>query len=406
MEIRVTNLKMKQYIVNAVGNFTNAAGTLGKAFLLASALLLPLTVTSCGSDNGSGSDSDELPTPTPTPTPEQPPTNEDTYTFAKGADVSWLSEMEADGVKFYDASGKSQECMTLLRSLGVNSIRLRVWVNPVGGWCAKDDVVAKASRAQKLGMRIMLDFHYSDTWADPGSQKVPEAWLSYTYDEMKQAVANHTKEVLSAVKAQGVSVEWVQVGNETPDGMLYMDANGNKVGSSISGCVSDGHADHFAGYVNAGYEAVKGVYPDAKVIVHIDAGDKLSRSTWIFDKLKAAGGKWDVIGLSFYPEESTWQTQSAQCLANIKTLASKYSCDVAITEIGMSWDSSNAAAMMQKMVSGCKDISTCEGVFYWEPEVYNNWKPAIYTQLGWNAYTKGAFDKSGKPTAVFNAFAN
>ena len=105
--------------------------------------------------------------------------------FAKGADVSWLTEMEQDGVKFYNQYGKAEECMRLLRDLGTNAIRLRVWVNPEGGWCGKDDVIAKASRAQALGYRLMIDFHYSDTWADPGNQKVPAAWQGYTFEQMK-----------------------------------------------------------------------------------------------------------------------------------------------------------------------------------------------------------------------------
>lgn len=373
---------------------------LTKALLLTVACLFSLSGASCGGSD----DPTPVPTPTPTPTPENPTQPEETSGFAKGADVSWLTEMENDGVKFYDANGKAQECMSLLKSIGTNAIRLRVWVNPTGGWCAKDDVVAKATRAQQLGLRVMIDFHYSDTWADPANQKVPAAWLSYSCEEMKTAVANHTTEVLTALKAKGISVEWVQVGNETPDGMLYMDANGKKVSAAISGCVSDGHADNFATYINAGYDAVKSVYPNAKVIVHVDGGDNLSRSQWLFSKLKGAGGKWDVIGLSFYPEESTWKTQTSQCIANVKSLSSQYGCNVVISEVGMAWDSNNAASMMESLVSGCKAIDTCEGVFYWEPEVYNNWKPATYASLGWNAYTKGAFDKTGKPTAVFNAY--
>lgn len=125
--------------------------------------------------------------------------------FAKGADVSWLTEMEGDGVNFYSASGKKQECLSLLRDLGVNSIRLRVWVNPDGGWCNKNDVVAKAWRAQQLGFRLMIDFHYSDTWADPAHQTVPAAWQGYTFEKMKQAVSSHTTEVLKALKDRGVS---------------------------------------------------------------------------------------------------------------------------------------------------------------------------------------------------------
>jgi len=249
-----------------------------------------------------------------------------------------------------------------------------------------------------LGYRIMIDFHYSDTWADPAHQTTPAAWQGYTAEQMKKAVADHTTDVLSALKAKGVeNIEWVQVGNETRDGMLWNSDN------AVTGQVSK-NAANFAAYVNAGYDAVKAIYPKAKVIVHIDEGNNLGRYTWIFDELKNHGGKWDVIGMSLYPEDNNWQTLTDNCLSNISTLSSKYNCDVIISEIGMWWGSDQAAPMMKKMVDGCKSIPTCEGIFYWEPEVYNNWKPANYTALGWEAYTKGAFDNSGKPTAVFDAY--
>src|SRR6185295_10631574 len=96
-----------------------------------------------------------------------PVTNTD---FVKGADVSWLTEMEATGKKFYNSAGTEKDCMQILKDLGMNSIRLRVWVNPANGWNNTADVVAKALRAKALGMKIMIDFHYSDSWADPGQQ--------------------------------------------------------------------------------------------------------------------------------------------------------------------------------------------------------------------------------------------
>ena len=238
--------------------------------LLATALLFSITGTSCSNDDNT--------------TPEKEKTY-DMSGFAKGADVSWLTEMEKDGVKFYNQNGKATECMKLLREEGTNSIRLRVWVNPEGGWCGKNDVIAKAWRAQQLGFRLMIDFHYSDTWADPGNQKVPAAWQGYTAEQMKQAVADHTKDVLTALKDRGVTnVEWVQVGNETRDGMLF---NSDE---AVTGQVSK-NAANFAAYINAGYDAVKEVYPKAKVIVHVDKGQDLGGLTWLYDKLKDNGGK-------------------------------------------------------------------------------------------------------------------
>ncbi len=349
---------------------------IGKALLLASTLMFSITGTSCSNDDAV--------------TPEQEK-KYDMTGFAKGADVSWLTELESNGTLFYDANGKPQECMALLRDLGMNSIRLRVWVNPDGGWCGKDDVVAKAWRAQKLGMRLMIDFHYSDTWADPGKQYVPAAWKDYTFEQMKQAVADHTRDVLSALKERNIDVEWVQVGNETSDGMLWNDADGADA-LAVTGRASKNMAN-FAAYVNAGYNAVKAVYPDAKVIVHLDKGNKLSQYTWMFDGLKQHGAKWDVIGMSLYPDwitDKTWQQVSDDCLANMQTLSTKYGCNVILSEIGMVWNSENAAPFLKKMVDGCKALSICEGVFYWEPETYGNL----------NGYDKGAFDDSGKPTVA------
>lgn len=349
---------------------------IGKALLLASTLMFSITGTSCSNDDAV--------------TPEQEK-KYDMTGFAKGADVSWLTELESNGTLFYDANGKSQECMALLRDLGMNSIRLRVWVNPDGGWCGKDDVVAKAWRAQKLGMRLMIDFHYSDTWADPSKQYVPAAWKDYTFEQMKQAVADHTRDVLTALKERNIDVEWVQVGNETSDGMLWNDADGADA-LAVTGRASKNMAN-FAAYVNAGYNAVKAVYPDAKVIVHLDKGNKLSQYTWMFDGLKQHGAKWDVIGMSLYPDwitDQTWQQVSDDCLANMQTLATKYGCNVILSEIGMVWNSENAAPFLKKMVDGCKALSICEGMFYWEPETYGNL----------NGYDKGAFDDSGKPTVA------
>lgn len=153
--------------------------------------------------------------------PGTPPVPPDMSGFAKGADVSWITQMEKANVKFYNAQGREMECMRLLRDLGMNTVRLRVWVDPADGWCNKADLLVKAYRAHNLGMRLMIDFHYSDVWADPGSQTKPAAWENLSFDELKTAVADHTTEILTALKNQGITPEWVQVGNETGNGMLW-----------------------------------------------------------------------------------------------------------------------------------------------------------------------------------------
>src|SRR5206468_9587293 len=152
------------------------------------------------------------------------------------------------------------DLFVILKDLGMNTIRLRVWVNPQAGWNNKSDVLAKAIRAKNAGMKLLIDFHYSDTWADPGHQSKPAAWNNYDLAALKTAVANHTTDVLTTLKNNGIVPEWVQVGNETNDGMLWPEGK-----ASVN-------MNNFAQLVNAGYDAVKGVDNSIKVIVHLSNG--------------------------------------------------------------------------------------------------------------------------------------
>ncbi len=305
--------------------------------------------------------------------------------FAKGADISWLTEMEASGKLFYNSSGTPKECTQLMKDLGMNAIRLRVWVDPAGGWNNSADVVTKAVRAKNLGLRIMIDFHYSDTWADPGQQTKPAAWAALDLAGLQTAVYNHTFSVLTALKTAGVTPEWVQVGNETNDGMLWP-----------TGKASVNMAN-YALLVNKGYDAVKAVDPIIQVIVHISNGQDNSLFRWNLDGLKNNGGKWDIIGMSLYPEPGNWSTINTQCLSNINDMIARYNTPVMICEVGMSWDQSAACqSFLADLISKVNSVSGNKGlgVFYWEPQSYGNWK----------GYSKGAFDNSGKPTTALSAF--
>jgi arabinogalactan endo-1,4-beta-galactosidase len=307
-----------------------------------------------------------------------------TAVFAGGADVSWVTQMEAGGKKFYNATGTQMECMALLKSLGMNSIRLRVWVNPIDGWCNKQDLLVKAIRANNLGMRIMIDFHYSDSWADPSKQTKPAAWASLSLADLKTAVGAHTTDVLNALKTNGITPEWVQIGNETGNGMLWEDG---KASTNMA---------NYAALNNAGYDAVKAVFPNAKVIVHIQNGNDNTLFRWLFDGLKSNGGKWDVTGMSLYPTASNWSSMNASCLLNMNDMVSRYGKEVMICEVGMSWDSPNEAkSFLTDLILKTKSIPSNKGlgVFYWEPEAYQ-----------WQGYSLGAFDNSGKPTAALDAF--
>jgi arabinogalactan endo-1,4-beta-galactosidase len=308
----------------------------------------------------------------------------DTFIF-KGADVSWITQMEAAGMRFYSAAGTAMDGMALLQTLGINSIRLRAWVNPAAGWCNTADVVAKAVRAHKLGLRVMIDFHYSDSWADPAKQTLPAAWTGYDLPTLANAVYAYTAGVLDTLKVAGVVPSWVQVGNETNNGMLWPlgQASTNMAG--------------FATLINAGYRAVKSVSDTTQVIVHLANGWDNSLFRWMFDGLAANNAQYDIIGMSLYPTAGNWTAYNDSCAVNMNDMITRYHKPVMVVEVGMP---ENQAAICEafitdlihkvRAVTGGKGL----GVFYWEPESYNNWQ----------GYGLGAFDDTGKPTVALNAF--
>lgn len=305
--------------------------------------------------------------------------------FTKGADISWVSQMETQGVKFYDVNGNAQDCFALMKSLGMNAIRLRVWVNPIDGWCNTNDLVNKAVRANALGFKILLDFHYSDWWADPGKQNKPAAWATQSVSQLQTSIYNHTTDVLKALQAKGIQPTWVQVGNENDDGMLWPDGK-----ASIN-------MSNFASFIQAGYSAVKAVNASILVVVHISNGYNNSLFRWIFDGLKSNNTNWDIIGMSLYPSTSDWQTKNDQCLYNMTDMINRYGKSIMICEVGMPWTEASACkSFVTDLMVKVKSLPQNKGigVFYWEPECYNNWQ----------GYSLGAFDNSGKPTIALDAF--
>jgi arabinogalactan endo-1,4-beta-galactosidase len=339
-------------------------------------ILVFALATSVGCKNNSNA-------PDATPEPEA-------VVFAKGADVGWITEMEAAGVKFYDNSGTEKECMQLLKEKGINSIRLRAWVNPVKGWNNTKDLVVKSKRAKNLGMKLMIDFHYSDDWADPGKQAIPAAWAKMNLIEMQTALFNYTKSVMDTLKLNGINPDWVQVGNETNDGMLW------EVGRASKSMAN------FASLVSSGYNAVKSVNPNTPVIVHLSNGYDNGLFRWMFDGLKANGAKWDIIGMSLYPTWAqggidAWATTNAKCLANMNDMISRYNTPVMVVEVGMPNDQpEKSKAFLTDIITKTKEIPNGKGlgVFYWEPQCYKKW----------NGYGLGAFDDTGKPTIAMDAF--
>lgn len=311
-------------------------------------------------------------------------------TFWLGADISGTTEMEARGVQLRNQQGEPRENTALMRELGLNAVRLRVWVNPVahGCFCDKDDVVRMALRAKDWGMAVMIDFHYSDWWADPGQQNIPADWKSMTYEEMKKALFHHTRDVLEAVREAGVDVRWVQVGNETTHGFLWPMGRAEE------------NMRQYAGLTDAGYQAVKQVYPRAEVIVHLDGACDAKRYDFIFDGLRKYKTRYDMIGLSVYPYwdvkaglTANWQETVEKATANINRLWTKYRKPLMIVETGAeSKKPQEGKQIIAAIIHAAKHQTQghCKGVFYWAPELEHH-------------YPLGAFD-GGRPTAIMEAF--
>ncbi len=312
-----------------------------------------------------------------------------TETFWLGADISGTTELEARGIKLYNQKGEIRENTALMRELGLNAIRLRVWVNPRGGFCSKEDVLTMAKRAKYYDMAVMIDFHYSDWWADPGKQPIPGAWQYFSYDEMRYALAEHTRETLQLLKDNHIDVRWVQIGNETTHGFLWPMARAEE------------HMEQYAGLTEAGYQAVKQVYPNATCIVHLDGGCDEKRYDFIFDGLRKYGAHWDMIGMSVYPY---WDIDSKltksedetleKVIANIKHLHMKYGSETMIVETGtLVKEPAAGKAFLTRLIHAAANDTDghCHGVFYWAPELEGQ-------------YPLGAFDNH-RPTAIMDAFS-
>ena len=312
--------------------------------------------------------------------------------FARGADISWLPQMEATGYKFYNDSGVQEDCFKILKDHGINSIRLRTWVNPsdnpASGHCSKDETVAMAVRAQKWGMRVMIDFHYSDSWADPAKQKKPAAWEGHPFPQLLTDMYNYTLEVMQALKKAGITPEWVQVGNETAGGMIYPEG-------------STKHWDSLAQLINQGYAAIKKVSPTSKVILHVDRGNDNRRFRTWFDSATVHHAKFDIIGMSYYPywlEGNPDYTLSIDDLGNnLKDMAARYGKEVMVVEVGgedfkvqNTYDMLKAVMQKEEGIPNGKGL----GVFYWEPEGARSW----------SHYGLSAWGDNGRPTKAMDAF--
>ena len=285
--------------------------------------------------------------------------------FANGADVGWLTQLESMGYSYVDETNTQMSALQILKNHGVNTIRIRTFVNPTitpgvlgVGNNDQSGSIALAQLAKSMGFQIMIDFHYSDTWADPGHQVTPAAWSGESYSQLESSVYSYTYNFMTALAADSIYPEWVQVGNEIDNGMLL------PTGSTAN-------FSQLAGLINSGYNAVKAVSSSTQVIVHLSTISNLSHFETFFDALQSNGGQFDVIGVSYYDGPNNITAVAA----NLNTLAARYSKPVMICEIGHAsndWDGSNQTVRSALQAVQAVPNARGLGVIYWEPEAPNN----------------------------------
>jgi arabinogalactan endo-1,4-beta-galactosidase len=336
----------------------------------------------------------------------------------KGSDISSLAKSEAKGGVYKYSSGTTGDALTILKSAGHNYARLKVWVNPADGYNNKARVLAMAKRVKAQGMKLLVDFHYSDTWADPGAQSKPAAWAGHSYSRLRTDVYNHTYDVLGALKAQGTTADMVQVGNEINGGMLWNEG-------------STSNWSQLAGLLNSGYDAVKAVNSSTTVALHLAKGGDLSGTRWWFDSAVSNGVKFDAIGLSYY---GYWHGSLADFQTTLDDAASRYGKPVFLAETAYpfrldSEDSlENIIDTTGELVSGypattagqsawLRDVMNIVeavpngrglGVFYWESTWTavngNGWDPTdAASGNGWENQALFGYDDRALPAmSLFN----
>lgn len=292
--------------------------------------------------------------------------------FAIGADLSFLKQAEDRGVAFQDA-GQTNSGLRLFRDHGYNWIRLRLFNHPTQLPNNLDYTLALAKTAKQQGYKFLLDFHYSDTWADPGKQFLPQAWEGKSHSDLVQAVFEYTRDSIAAFREGGALPDMVQIGNEVIQGMLWPDGR------------LPGNWDHFADLVRAGVRGVdvgRGEATAPRIMIHIDRGGDAAKTKWFFDQFNSYGIPYDVIGQSYYP---FWHGTLEDLRRNLAQTAEAYGKQIIVVEAAYNWrpaEYRNKPAPFPESPKGQEQflealtrvvLATPRnlglGVFWWEPAV-------------------------------------
>jgi arabinogalactan endo-1,4-beta-galactosidase len=297
----------------------------------------------------------------------QPSPRASARSFLIGADISWVQQQEDEGTQFSDMGGK-KEILAILKDRGFNGIRLRIFHDPKAprgysrkGYCDLDHTLAMARRVHSAGLSLLLDFHYSDNWADPGKQNKPAAWSDLHGADLEKAVHEHTRGAVSALKKQGTAPEMVQIGNEISNGLLWPDG---KVWESR-------RWDVFGGLVKAGIAGAKEAEPALKIMLHLASGGQNAQSRSFLDSVLSQGVEFDVIGQSYYPR---WHGTLEDLKANLTDLASRYPHDIIVVEYSVP-NVRQINDIVQELPNG-KGL----GTFIWEPTKWAG--PALFDPRG------------------------
>jgi arabinogalactan endo-1,4-beta-galactosidase len=253
----------------------------------------------------------------------------------RGADISFTLQEEAVGNAVRDWRGRVRPIERILAANGATHVRLRVWTDPPPGYSTVESALALGRRAARAGLRILLNLHYSDFWADPGKQPTPVAWRGQDLPTLAETVRRYTRDVVAAFARQGTPVDMVQVGNEVTSGMLH------PIGELYP---TDGRPQQWpafttllkAGITGARQGAPRGRQP--RTMLHIDRGGDNGGSVWFFDHMHEFEVPYDVIGESYYP---IWHGSLADLTANLADLAPRYGKDIVVVETSYPWTTAN-----------------------------------------------------------------
>ena len=347
----------------------------------------------------------------------------DKFEMLIGGDISELTYVEQNGGKYYE-NGVEKDCIKILSDNGCNIVRLRLYNDPGNreffpsrllpkGIEDEADILSLAKRSKDAGMKIQLSFHYSDSWTNGRDQHKPHEWEGLDFEQLKQALYDYTFNVMTAMKAQGTSPEYVSLGNETQSGMLYPDGSAEDM-------------EKLCQLYNAGAKAVRDVDPESKIIIHLADGGKFDLYKEHMDAMKLYNVDYDIIGTSYYPFWCKIDVATFMEFAD-QVLQAYPDKDMIIMETGYSWNPTlpdgkpgqlrdngpyddmtpaGQKAFMKEMVDAIDNYPSHRilGFLYWDP---------VFIEVEGLGFVLGAdnvvsnttlFDFEGNALEVFDAF--